>query len=89
MTLPERSGPQPVDKHQPDAASSAPPASGRSIFRSVALAKYVQNQEKVVLPPSVSPAGFIELWVFAGFVMVVGLALVFWPWLAPYVVGAP
>jgi len=67
-------------------AAGEPPYAERSIFRSEALQHYQENQEKVVLPPLVSPRIFIYLWALAGFMMVAGLLLACWPWIEPLVV---
>jgi hypothetical protein len=64
------------------------PSTERSIFRAEALQRYIQNQEKVVLPHLVSPRAFVYLWVLASLIMVAGLILAFWPWMGQFVVRA-
>jgi hypothetical protein len=64
------------------------PSTERSIFRAEALQRYAQNQEKVVLPNLVSPRAFVFLWLLAGFIMMAGLFLTFWPWLEQWMVRA-
>ena len=55
------------------------PTSGRSIFRAEARERYIQNQEKVVLPRLVSPQVFVYLWILALLVMAAGSIIAFWP----------
>ena len=62
-------------------ANASPPA-GRSIFRAEARQHYIQNQEKVVLPPLVSRRIFVFLWILALLLMLAGSLIVFWPLIA-------
>lgn len=55
------------------------PASGRSIFRAEARKRYIQNQEKVVLPRLVSLQVFAYLWILALLFMATGSIIAFWP----------
>lgn len=57
----------------------------RSIFRAEALQHYQENQEKVVLPPLVSPRIFGYLWLIAGLTALAGLLIAFWPWMGALV----
>ena len=59
----------------------AQPAAPRAIFRREALQRYIQNQERVVLPRLVTPRAFRALWVLAVITLVGGLLVAFWPWL--------
>lgn len=55
------------------------PTSGRSIFRAEARKRYIQNQEKVVLPRLVSLQVFAYLWILALLFMAAGSIIAFWP----------
>ncbi len=65
------------------------PSANRSIFRAEALRHYQENQQKVVMPPLVSPRVFIYLWLLAGLTALLGLALAVLPWLDLLVVRLP
>ncbi|RIK58268.1 MAG: hypothetical protein DCC57_00850 [Chloroflexi bacterium] len=66
------------------AVQPAAPAE-RSIFRAEALKHYQENQEKVALPPTVSPHIFRYLWGLAGLTGVIGLLVAGWPWIGGWV----
>lgn len=59
-------------------------SSARSIFRAEALQHYLENQERVALPPMVSPQFFRYLWIAAGWLAAVGLLLACWPWIGAW-----
>lgn len=59
--------------------AQAPASPERSIFRAEARQRYIQNQEKVVLPRLVSPRVFIALWILALVLTVAGYLIAFWP----------
>ena len=59
--------------------AQAPASPERSIFRAEARERYIQNQERVVLPRLVSPRIFIVLWIVALLCMVAGYLIAFWP----------
>ena len=61
---------------RPVPASASPE---RSIFRAEARERYIQNQERVVLPRLVSPRVFIALWILALLCTVAGYLIAFWP----------
>jgi hypothetical protein len=71
---------EPAPYHaQNGGAVQAPQPTERSIFRPEARQRYLQNQERVVLPRLVSPRVFVYLWVLALFLVVVGALVAFWP----------
>lgn len=80
---------QTTDSVKNSSPAEALPSTQRFIFRAEALQHYVQNQEKVVLPPLVSPRAFSYLWLLAGLVMMTGLITAFWPWIGPLVDKTP
>lgn len=73
--------PLPTSNSDTNAVTGSMPNTGRSVFRAEALQRFVQNQEKVVLPNLVSPRAFLFLWILAALIMVAGLILVLWPWM--------
>ena len=62
--------------------AKAPASRERSIFRAEARQRYIQNQERVVLPRLVSPRVFIVLWILALVLTVAGYLIAFWPLIA-------
>jgi hypothetical protein len=74
--------PERAPKSSPNQALSS---TQRFIFRAEAFQHYVLNQEKVVLPPLVSPRVFFYLWLLAGLIMIAGLIIAFWPWIGLWV----
>lgn len=69
-----------ADNGRPTQAPASIDASTeRSIFRAEARERYIQNQERVVLPRLVSPRVFIALWIVALLCMVAGYLIAFWP----------
>jgi hypothetical protein len=72
--------PEPTtERPQNGGPAQAPPSAGRSIFRSEARQRFVENQEKVVLPRLASPRVFLYLWILALLLMVAGATIAFWP----------
>ena len=69
--------PASVDASIESSPSDASPV--RSIFRTEARQRYIQNQERVVLPRLVSPRVFIVLWILALLLTVAGYLVAFWP----------
>ena len=55
------------------------PNLARFIFRSEARNRYIQNQEKVILPRLVSAKIFLYLWIVALLMMAAGSIIAFWP----------
>lgn len=74
---PQRPRGEPANGRPPSTPAAAP----RMIFRREALQRYIQNQERVVLPRLVTPRGFRALWVLALLTLIAGLLISFWPWL--------
>jgi hypothetical protein len=70
-------------------SSQEQPSAKRSIFRAEALKYYQENQQKVVMPPLVSPRVFLSLWLLAGLMALIGLVLAVFPWLDGLVVSLP
>lgn len=68
-----------TDRVQNGGPAKALPPTERSIFRSEARQRYIQNQEKVVLPRLVSPQVFVYLWLLALLLTVAGSLIAFWP----------
>jgi hypothetical protein len=72
--------PEPTpDRAQNGSPAQALPSAERSIFRSEARQRYVENQEKVVLPRLASPRVFVYLWILALLLMMAGSLIAFWP----------
>jgi hypothetical protein len=59
----------------------------RSIFRGKALQKYVQNQEKTVLPRIVAPPVFLFCWILL--IILIAAGLVAWWGQVPFYVTGP
>lgn len=76
----------PNQNGRPTGAGQASPVT-RAIFRAEALKHYQENQEKVVLPPLVSPRVFAYLWFLGGVLVLVGTLIAFWPWIGATLVG--
>jgi hypothetical protein len=53
--------------------------SRRSIFRTEAVRRYIQNQREAVLPRFVCPSTFLYLWILLGLLLVAGCCVT---WLA-------
>jgi hypothetical protein len=68
-----------TDRAHDSTGAKVMPTSGRSIFRTEARQRYIQNQEKVVLPRLVSAQVFVYLWILAMLFMVAGSIIAFWP----------
>ncbi len=67
-----------TDRVQNGGPANALPSTGRTIFRSEARQRYVQNQEKMVLPRLVSPRVFVYLWILALLLTVAGSIIALW-----------
>jgi hypothetical protein len=76
-----------TDRAHDEEPNQGQPAAARSIFRAEALQHYLANQEKVALPPMVSPHIFGYLWLAAGLLGLIGLLLAFWPWIGDLAAG--
>ena len=59
----------------------------RSIFRADAVRRYVQSQQRAVLPRFVCPRTFLYLWILLGLLLLTG-GLVTWFARGPLFVGA-
>jgi hypothetical protein len=76
--------PEPTtDRDQNGRPARARPSAERSIFRSEARQRYVENQEKVALPRLASPRVFLYLWILALLLIVAGALIAFWPLIGP------
>ena len=65
-----------VENGGPDQAL---PSTQRSIFRNEARQRYIQNQERVVVPRLASPRTFEYLWIVALLLTLIGSLIAFWP----------
>ncbi len=63
----------------PEASTKSPPDEHRSIFRSEARQRYVENQQKIMLPRLLSTRFFLFLWIAGFLIMAAGLIITFWP----------
>ncbi len=77
------------DRTSPSENAGDEPGIARSIFREQALEQYVRNQERTVFPRLVSPRWFRILWLLALALMILGIAIAFWPFIVPLLDGLP
>lgn len=63
----------------PEANADRQPDETRSIFRGEARQRYIENQQKIVLPRLVSNRLFLLLWITGFLAMILGLIITFWP----------
>jgi hypothetical protein len=67
------------DRDQNNGPAGVPPSPERAIFRAEARQRYIQNQEKVVIPRLASPRVFVSLWILGLLLMVAGFLIAVWP----------